>query len=624
MNCNKRNLDDDTYPSAKRLKSTDLLAYINLVPTLQQIAAAKICVLLWRQDNFLKYLANHPQHLTNHNKIWWPQKKKIVKQIDSFVISKRLQDIIANFSDDVGDEIYLWIKSNSWLNYSPKNNTGAGVRAPGIYDYLRNHLVFTTRGAINYEKTALSIFHSKSITSDEKFHLACIHCYEDVLKENYVNRLLEYKNHKLFKKEPLACYWASRFFPDFLQDLRVLLGIWDDQQQSINRRMLKITNNDVTAMYLFNTLDMAEKELVVVELMTHFDINVQTHLFAQVNDNVREHILTQHAEVLERNVVFALWEDCILYYYHTYGSYITGPQCVRLLKQLHRTPEISYFQRYNVYLHELWNCITTESRKYVLLHEKCNFIIRQLLAVFLHFERDDLVEQMLAILENQTIKIPVSKESQSVQKFDSYSNKCRFSLLNPKFIAHNRRLRLVHDLISAKFPNNVNPLEYQSIRNDIYEVFVEYCRCKKTDNIDGILKRFFKKPEDQQAFKSCSFKYMFDKLVSLAVKQSYCFLQPTQRNARSNTPVIYDSDGYDDIEFSVLNSFLKWYFKSQQEIIDFKLETVYKKVPVIEQLLEEKKHAKLKRMLNWFLLDDDEKIHEFKNKCTRAELTALV
>lgn len=554
---------------------------VNLVPSLQHITAARICITFYIRDNLVEFLGKHPNPTAIDEGVWTGQKTIVRELISLLGLPTTLKRKVLNFTDDIGNELLKWLKTNDWLQYRPDYGNSGGTFPLAVSNYIKNCLVWTSRGTIQYEETAENILRSEHATKEEKFHLACAYCFPDILRNDFVSELRAHRSLDSYDKKPLVCYWTCCFFPEKLLTFKIRLGL--SKRCNIDRYMIVKVKNSVALKHFFDKLDDTERSEVIVGILPACDFRTKAYLLSEISNASRNEIFELRPFIFLENATNILWQDFVLYYFNVCESFVNSRQCLTDLQRLlpyveSPRPESvprsiriltnyesnsSHDWRKSI-LYDVWSCLSENFTKEMIilglsqLLPQWQVAIRnqdpsgpgswesigdglsslvQILMVLVYFNDNRLIDEMLRIAENETTKLVVSDsvpENQSVFSINDESFKYvmyyprKFRYYPPLGIYRasvptDKRLYLVHELILSKFPNVSNPLKNERVQEDIVDVFVEYCRCNEVNNIDKILDYYFENTSEKTAYKSSLLGMIFNKLLTKAVNESFYY-----------------------------------------------------------------------------------------------------
>lgn len=370
-----------------RTKMEDFLK-IKLVPSLQHIAAAKICITHYiHEEQVIKFLISQTGYRKVDQKQWHVQKDLVRRSISSLNFPKLLKAMILNFIDDIDNELLKWVKVNYWF----------GQRAEAVH-YIEKCLVWTSRGTIHYEKTAQKILRSECITHEEKFHLTCQYCFFDILENCFFSELEKYRSldKSELSKNPFVFYCVCHFFPEmtqaFLESVGIVRRNWSIDEIMLVEFFEKM--NCVAVKYFYNRIDLVVKENVIRLLLPVFDFDVQTYLISLSSSGTRERIVGNPSTLL-KSVTNVLWLDYVYFYFCTYERFITSHECLEFLKNV-LIPGAGERQWKKALVCELWNGLSKNFRQDIVfeclepvtggrLYEE---LIFQILSILVDFNND--------------------------------------------------------------------------------------------------------------------------------------------------------------------------------------------------------------------------------------------
>ncbi|KJV76965.1 hypothetical protein RHORCCE3_2308 [Rickettsia hoogstraalii str. RCCE3] len=565
-----------------------------LMPSLEHISAVKIVITLWSradiQDEIIKLstLSEGYNSSKDMNKLCQGVKNKILDMVLELSEFDVIRKILSDTINPIWQEIFDWMEYQDnrvfCNNYRYQDTQYIAV------NYL-DSLVWTSRGIIDYKETAKTLLAKEQLSDNNKYHLACTHCFEDdiaIIIPRVVDTVLDLW---FFDIQTMVYFWTAHLTGDFTE-LNKMVYYYNANYKtncSINECVFRVlacdrvdSKNPVAIKYMFNKLSDEEKSRQIVSVVKEIrNTDIQCFFLSQMNAEQQQEVFKANANhILLSFFDNWLWKDYFLPTIHHIWDIMSGLDYLRVLEgikdsMIQHYEDVEKYNGYKAISKELWRSAPKYLKEFIFEFQNGSRG-RNIFLGLLCKKNIDVIQLMLPDI-NDIQKKTIIFSYRSI-------NKCYWLIINDQ-------LDVVEMFMSSTLVSeeDINMFKQMLVKDRGHDIAVHFIQNQEWGKVEQFMQWAFKSEEEIREFKEdlAYSKICIDILETIVASNK--------------------------ADFEELENHFKWCSSNISIIVDqFKAEIPELFTEVICKLIEEDKYQFLEQILNWCFLNSQPQIDQFK------------
>lgn len=461
-----------------------------------------------------------------------------------------------------------------------------------------HHIAVTTRGTINYAKSAESLLSNPKFDDFDRLKIVCVHCLERyvlpvssraVVPEDYLR--------KVFKGTlQMIEFWkrcvASREF--------MMSRFYTIDEQVYNS--VGVTNTEAVK-FLWMKTSYEEKTKMLVKLVRRSCADLQCFLLSQVDGDEQQRVFKNCGGVVLNNLYDDfIWGSYVLATAYHARHVIPSPQYYQFMKRITMCMQFDNRQcRNEIIFKQLWGYSTKRIKDLIFRHESSH--------IFYWFRNDISAEYMMTVF---------SDASAGFKQAFILSTTCRKVCME---MIKNSNLNVLETVIRKTYSNEEEMYHFKRfLLNDerCKDVICHLVKAADRGKFDAIMKWFFRSDNEMKVYKknftsTSNYLNLFKDPLYRAV-----FENKTEKKIR------------DEINFAELDEMIDWFITEYKAVGEFKEKMLASSkgfTDVVHELIVIEQYGLVEQLFGWCLRDRS-RMGEFKERLysgdNKAEIVDVV
>lgn len=456
------------------------------------------------------------------------------------------------------------------------------------------HIVITSRGTVNYAKSAEHLLSDPKFDAFDRLKIICVHCLERYVFAIVNTVPVPNEGKKVFSGTlKMIEFWKQCVTcGDFMR--RSAYRVNDDIYNAVG-----VTNTEALK-FLWNKTDFEERANVLIKLMRRSEADFQCYLLSQINGDEQQSVF----KICGGTILNNLFEDFIWGSYLLTTAYharnvIPSRQYYEFMKRITFCMQFDKNQcRNEIIFRQLWRYATKRIKDLIFRHENSH--------IFYWFRNDINAEYMLTLF---------SDASAGFKQNFILSNTCMKACMD---LIKNNNMNVLETIIKKTYSEEDEKCNFKQILlNDerCKEVICHLINEGDKTKFDSIIRWFFNSDDEMIKFKknfsqSTHYLNLFKTMLNRAI-----FKNPNEKIV------------HDEVDFTELDEKICWFLTVDEEINDFKENSLALSESFhnsVHELAKKEQYGLIEQLFCWCLAAADN-VAEFKaNLYGRDKKTEII